>query len=83
VHVEVEFVGHISVSDTAIRPILKCKDPGIRCKTNDALRRIKTKQSTVHVGNLNRHVLNDAVLWKGLIRQDDDAEVNNNKKDAA
>jgi len=29
-HVEVEVVGHLPVSDTSIRPKLKCTVPGIR-----------------------------------------------------
>jgi len=31
---------------------------------------VKTKESTILMGNFNGHVVNDAVLWKVLIRQD-------------
>jgi len=47
-------------------------------ETSDALRRVETKESTIPLEGCNAHVENDAGVWKSVIGQHVDAEVNDN-----
>ena len=45
---------------------------------NYALRRFKTNESTILLGDFNAHVANDALVWKSVISQHGDADINDN-----
>jgi len=50
--------------DTDISPKLKCME--IVEETSDVLRRVKSNESTILLGDLNAHIGNDAGAWNGV-----------------
>ena len=66
-HVEVEVARPFPVYDTGIRP-----------KLRDALRRVKVNVSKIFLGVFNAQVGNNAGVWKGVIGQCVDANLNVN-----
>jgi len=47
-------------------------------ETSDTLKRIEVKESSIKLRDFRAHFWNDAGLWKGVIGQHDDADVNDN-----